>query len=552
MVTALLTSLALGGPSRAVISQPAGEPCPLTPAWQVVDRVLDSWCVLEGEGPLPPGAVLDPRITFVSPHPDAWALESQPTLGALLDADVDAETAWSVTRGAGVTVAVVDTGVMLDHPGLAHALWTNPGEIAGNGIDDDANGFIDDIHGANIPRRSGDPTDTVGHGTACAGLIVGTDALGSLGLAPAARLLAVNIEDDAAGFASTAAEGIVYAVDAGADIISASWVIGQTPSPVLDDALDYAAAAGVLVVAAAGNVGHDADALGFFPARSTSEAVLAVSASDRADARIDLPGFLEVPWGASSIDLLAPGLSLETTADGGGRRPFDGTSAAAALTAGAAALVRSAHPDLDLTALRALLLSGVDPTGSETVSGGRLNAGNAVLARSGLRLDITRDGEAWTVAEPADWEFPTTDEVPTGNQVTQPLDWPGPWTVTATSQSALGRYREATDIDWESSTARWRDGELEDDAVWLRLAYDDLETPIAIRDQHDVVVASLDTAGRTPPLRGPLLTVAEAPDAVESWSPRARVCAFPGPGGPFAWLVLGLLLSRGRDRPSSS
>src|SRR5262249_52358184 len=186
---------------------------------------------------------------------------------------IGAATAWDSTAGEGVTVAVVDTGVDRAHPDLAANMWVNGGEVPGNGLDDDGNGYVDDVVGwdfvgANYstPRPDADPRDGHGHGTHVSGTIaaVGNNGMGVIGVAWRARIMAVKgLDDYGYGLDSQLAAAVVYAADNGADVINASWG-GAGSSQALQDAVDYATSLGVVFVAAAGNSGEDAR--GFYPA----------------------------------------------------------------------------------------------------------------------------------------------------------------------------------------------------------------------------------------------------------------------------------------------
>src|SRR5262249_38252298 len=143
-----------------------------------------------------------------------WALAHDSVLGTA--------EAWQQSTGAGAVVAVLDTGADMTHPDLQGALWTNPGEIPGNGIDDDHDGYVDDVHGADIVNHDGDPTDDEGHGTHVAGIIAARagNGIGGAGLAPDAKLMIVKVLDNhRGGTAAGLAEGIRYALAHGAKII---------------------------------------------------------------------------------------------------------------------------------------------------------------------------------------------------------------------------------------------------------------------------------------------------------------------------------------------
>ncbi len=314
-----------------------------------------------------------------------------------------------------VVVAIVDSGVDLHHPELAGQFWKNPDEIPGNGIDDDHNGFVDDTLGYDVsgdvvsffnPIGDNDPTDSVGHGTHLAGLVAAKrDGKGIVGVAPESKIMAVKIRPNSTN--AVAAEGIMYAVNAGAQVINISW---GTPfeSGILHEALNFARQNNVFVAIAPGNTGGTDR---YYPAAFDSAFVVAAGNSDG-----DLTYF--TTYGAH-IDLVAPGqdiLSLRaagTDMYAAGGEPgvriigpdslyylADGTSMAAPIASGAAALILALHPQLPVGQLEQALLNGatdmVDPfgqgdslVGPDTLSGyGYLNVDATLdlLSPSGLKF----------------------------------------------------------------------------------------------------------------------------------------------------------------------
>jgi subtilisin family serine protease len=298
--------------------------------------------------------------------PNQWALQGDGPMGAA--------TAWTRVTGGDVTVAVVDTGVDLAHRDLAPNLWTNPGEIGGNAIDDDGDGFVDDVHGADLVNRDGDPTDDNGHGTHVAGIIAarGNNGVGVAGVAWRARIMAVKVLGaDASGDMATVAEGVRYAVAHGARVVNLS-LSGASPGPDLAAAVAEAATANVLVVAAAGNTHADDDAVAAYPAVLDAPNLVAVTACDERGALAPSASF-----GRASIDLAAPGQDILSTARSGGYELRSGSSMAAAQVSGAAVLLASARPDLGWEAIRAALLGSARPT-ALPVAAGRLDVAGAL------------------------------------------------------------------------------------------------------------------------------------------------------------------------------
>lgn len=274
-----------------------------------------------------------------------WAMQS--------DGPLDAPTAWRYGSGEGQVVAVLDSGVDENHPDLRGALWTNHGEIPGNGVDDDHDGFVDDVHGADLVNNDGDPADDDGHGTHVAGIIAARrDGIGLVGLAPGAKIMAVKVLDaHSSGTADVVADGIRYALAHGATVINTS-VNANAEDPTLDAALREADAAGVTVVASAGNNARNLDLSPSWPASSDAPNVLSVAASDEQNLLAVFSNF-----GSGTVDLAAPGTAIASTALGGGYEERDGTSMAAPEVAAAFALLRAAAPDRDAATLRDVLLS---------------------------------------------------------------------------------------------------------------------------------------------------------------------------------------------------
>lgn len=290
---------------------------------------------------VPAQAANDPMLS------EQWALSTPTATGA--------PEAWTQSRGDGVVVAILDSGVQFDHPDLAANLWTNPGEVAGNGVDDDRNGYTDDVHGANIISPAASATDDEGHGTHVAGIVAAPagNATGGAGIAPGARIMSVKVLDaNRVGDSSLLAKGIRYAVDEGARILNIS-LNGEGTSPDLDDALRYAGDRGATVVTSAGNNSRDLDLRPSYPASSPLPAVLSVTATERSG------GLLPVAnRGLSSVDIAAPGAMILSTALGSRYEHRQGTSMAAPFVAGSLALLSAARPDLPQSALRAALMDG--------------------------------------------------------------------------------------------------------------------------------------------------------------------------------------------------
>ncbi|MCU0917276.1 MAG: S8 family serine peptidase [Planctomycetes bacterium] len=324
-------------------------------------------------------------------YPDQWAL------GKIRVAD-----AWDTCRGSSdVLVAVIDTGVDYNHPDLQGNLWTNDAERDGlPGVDDDGNGRVDDIRGYNFIYNTPDPIDDHGHGTACAGVIaaVGNNSTDIAGVCWTAQIMPVKILGATGdGTAADAVPAIHYAVANGADIISGSWG-GAEDSSLLRDAIAYAHAEGVIVVAAAGNMGSDTP---YYPAAYPN--VISVAATDWNDRRWNLSNYGD--W----VDLAAPGqdiVSLLATLPGRPTLPgyvsrLSGTSLATPHVSGTCALLLAANPLLRYEELQRILTTTADPIQPGICSSnGRLNVSKALRAVIPLAGTIRMERGAY--AEGAD------------------------------------------------------------------------------------------------------------------------------------------------------
>jgi subtilisin family serine protease len=329
------------------------------------------------------------------------------------NADIKATEAWELTTGSpDVIVAVTDTGVDITHPDLARNVYTNPGEIAGNAIDDDRNGYVDDVNGFNVADQNGDVSDIVGHGTQMAGIIAAEmgNFTGIAGVSQS-KILPVRFfkktgpfPDEFQGSVADAARSLVYALAAGARVINASWStllpVNRVPAQdaqALKDAVTATNQAGALLVCIAGNEGFDNDVSFVYPGSYQLSNQIVVAASDYNDEiwhpPLD-PFTIKTGFGMRSVHLTAPGVSVLTTAARGdcvlcsdSDEPsdwysrIDGTSAAAAFVSGAAALVKSRHPEAGVTIVRRRLLESVDVFDKlrrYVATSGRLNAAAAL------------------------------------------------------------------------------------------------------------------------------------------------------------------------------
>ncbi len=355
-----------------------------------------------------------------------WGLEQSAT---------GAPEAWTQSHGAGVLVAILDSGVQLNHPDLQRNLWRNPNEIAGNNVDDDRNGYVDDVHGANVKELNGNVEDDNGHGTHVAGIVAAQagNGVGGSGIAPDATIMAVKVLDaNRAGDSSRLAKGIVYAVDRGARILNVS-INGDGTSGDLDAALKYAGSKGATVVASAGNNSRDIDVTPSYPASNPEPAVLVATATEQAGTLISIAN-----RGVRTIDLAAPGGSILSTARGGGFELRQGTSMAAPFVAGSLALLAAARPDLPQSALRdALTQTAPRPSLlSGLLGGGSLNVA-AALHRV-LPGSLWKDSPTQNVALPlgeaqAKLQVSTKSRIRAGRSAT--VRW------TATGADTVVRWR---------------------------------------------------------------------------------------------------------------
>lgn len=286
-----------------------------------------------------------------------------------------AQEAWNAgVRGSGVKVAIVDSGVDISHPQLRSRIYVNNGEIAANGIDDDQNGYVDDVSGWDFDADQPVVGDSAGHGTHVSGIVAADHINGAVrGIAPESQIIPLDFMNSSGqGNLGDAILAIQYAVDQGARIINASW--GGAPcSQSLNRAIADLETRGILFVAAAGNSGVDLDQLPEYPAAFTIPSQITVGAST---ARDFTAGFSNYSF--KLVHLFAPGAQIMSTYPGARSASLSGTSMAAPFVAGAAALILSAHPGATAAQVRAALFGSVDRGGFAAKTQGRLNISRAL------------------------------------------------------------------------------------------------------------------------------------------------------------------------------
>ncbi len=340
----------------------------------------------------------DPNIEFVEPNyvghgciipndpsfNNQWNLHNTGQSGGTPDADIDGPEAWNIKLGSSnVVIAIVDTGIDYNHEDLDLHIWQNTGEIAGNGIDDDGNGFIDDIRGWNFYHNNNNPMDFADHGTHCAG-IAGARTNNNKGIAGVmwtVKLMAVKVAH-CSGWgcfnATDSANGIIYAADNRADVISMSWSFTKDIN-VIKNACNYAYAIGCFMCAAIGNHGSSSKR---WPAAYTT--VMAVGATDYNDDRCS--------WSAhgNHINVVAPGGRTTTSSgvDIYSTIPNDkygymwGTSMSTPHVAGLAGLLKAQDSSRSNSDIWTIIVNTADDLGSpgwdEYYGMGRINAYTAL------------------------------------------------------------------------------------------------------------------------------------------------------------------------------
>jgi subtilisin family serine protease len=335
------------------------------------------------------------------------------------DSDIDAPEAWDYSIGdSGIVVAVVDTGVDYNHRDLWANMWVNQPELNGTpGVDDDGNGYVDDIYGYDFVNNDPDPIDDNGHGTHCSGIIAakGNNGADITGVCWNARIMACKfLSSSGSGSNADAVEAFYYAVQNGADVVSNSWGGGGF-SKVLKDAIDYAYSQGVMMVAAAGNDGSTDIQ---YPAYYDN--MFSVAATDSDDQKASFSTY------GSWVDIAAPGvdvLSLRAAGTSLGT-PYDlyttiasGTSMACPHVSGACASIFSVFPEITIDELRTYLKDSVDPIDPNICASGRLNLYQAILQIVGPAGKVLLDRDAYTCSDVAKIRLSDSDLA--GNDVQQ-------------------------------------------------------------------------------------------------------------------------------------
>ncbi len=321
-----------------------------------------------------------------------WGLNNRGQGGGKTGADIQASAAWDISTGStNVIVAVIDTGVRYTHNELRSQMWRNPGEIPNNGIDDDGDGFVDNVFGINAVTGTGDPFDDNGHGTHVAGTIgaAANDGNPHVGVAWNVRIMACKFLDfDGFGATSDAITCIDFAVRHKAQVLNNSWG-GGPYTQALFDAIANARQQGVLFVASAGNEANNNDVIPDYPASFQLDNIISVAALDRFDQLADFSNY-----GATNVHIGAPGVEIFSSWNDSdsGYNTIDGTSMAAPHVTGVAALIWGRSPGRSYAEVRDHILSGATriPSLSGKVStGARLNAFRSLEGASDNVLEVS-------------------------------------------------------------------------------------------------------------------------------------------------------------------
>lgn len=369
---------------------------------------------------------------------------------------INAANAWNISTGSpSVVVAVVDDAVQTNHPDLSANIWTNTGEIASNGTDDDGNGYVDDVQGYDVADNDNNPNPpntTFDHGTHVAG-IIGARSNNSIGVASigySVKIMAVKSTNQAT-LVTDGYDGIIYAVNSGADVINMSWG-GSASSTTAQNIITWASNQGVVLIAAAGN--NDVNTQ-FYPAAYTG--VISVASTTTNDAKSSFSNY------GTWIDVSAPGSSIYSTVPNSTYAYMSGTSMACPMVAGLAGLVKSVNPGMTKSDIENCILTTADNINSANpgyigqLGSGRINAQAAVnCAAATLSLPPVADFTAnvttitagasisftdLSIYNPTSWSWSFTGGTPASSTQQNPTityNTPGTFTVTLTATNANG------------------------------------------------------------------------------------------------------------------
>ena len=289
--------------------------------------------------------------------------------------DIDAKRAWEISTGSEeIKVALIDTGVDYTGIDLKESIWINQMEMNGSpGVDDDENGYIDDIYGYDFINQDNDPIDEDGHGSHCAGIIGATHGNGGIkGVMSKVKIMALKFSTGGAGTMEAALEAIDYAIEKGAHIMSNSWG-GAPAESILFDLLKKASEKGIFIVNAAGNSGNNSDRFPIYPASYDFPGNMSIGATMGRGSKANFSNY-----GKTKVDVFAPGQNIYSTWINGKYKKKSGTSMAAPIVAGMAGLALSLSPDLSPEELKELIIYTSENLSAlkDKAVGGRVNAFN--------------------------------------------------------------------------------------------------------------------------------------------------------------------------------
>ncbi|MBX3364521.1 MAG: S8 family serine peptidase [Phycisphaeraceae bacterium] len=383
-------------------------------------------------------------------------------------ADIGAVEAWNEFTGeASFPIAVLDSGVQWSHPDLAANIWINPGEVAGNGVDDDNNGFVDDIRGWDFYSNNNNPMDLNGHGTHVAGTIgaAGNNGVGVTGVAWQCSIVPLRVAGPNGLFASDVIRALQYCTAMNIRVSNNSWS-SRGYSAAIFDAISAMIPHGHIFVCAAGNEGIDIDRSPRYPASYNLPNMITVAATGSRDLRA---AFTNI--GPSQVHLGAPGVEIYSTALGGRYAFRSGTSMAAPHVAGVVALIYAQNPSWTFTQVRERVLGTVRPVAAlngRTVTGGVVNLAAAIMPAADV---APRQPEGVQVVNLGSrsarvaWVDASTNEI--GFEIQRETRWSNLWIgqiiigsagqnqTVFVDASALGRHRYRVRAYNDAGASAW-------------------------------------------------------------------------------------------------